>query len=185
MNSSNPLVEASVFILHRRKLHACALGSLELVTRSTRLQSGYPALPCPSCLIYQSGVTQLFTSASRKYRAFPLYIPFLPSAPQKKRKDLSASPDPGEDTVGEGDRWAGLNLWLPVYSLYKYPLHEVPRHPPASTGSFWVWNFRKEGSSALTMPPGVMCWLAASQQMPRRALSCPQAGTHSCLALTA
>lgn len=48
---------------------------------------------------------------------------------------------------------------------------------------FWAPSSRKEGSSALTMPLGVMCWLAASQQIPRRALSCHQAGTQSCLTL--
>lgn len=82
----------------------------------------------------QSGVTSFLPQLPGSMVLFSLYL-FPPPAPQKKRKDLSASPYRGEDTVREGGRWAGLNLWLPAYSLCKHSPHPVPRHPLASKGS--------------------------------------------------
>lgn len=95
-------------------------------------------LPCPALPAWYATVRShpaFYLSFQEVWRSSPLYLS-PPPAPQKKCKDLSASSDPGEDTVGEGDRWAGLKLWLPVYySLCKHSPHPVPRHPFASKGS--------------------------------------------------
>lgn len=131
MNSSNSLVEAPALILHRRKLHACALGSLELAARSTRLQSGCPALPfLPG--MPQSRVTQLFTSASRKYRALRPYIPFLPPLPRRNAK-ISVP----NQVLGKGKRRDGLGstsgcLSTPCASI---PCIQFRGIPFASKGS--------------------------------------------------
>lgn len=95
------------------------------------------ALPCLALPAWYATVRShpaFYLSFQEVWSSSPLYL-FPPPAPQKKCKDLSASPDPGEDTVGEGDRWARLNLWLSVYSLCKHSPHLVPKHPLTSKGS--------------------------------------------------
>lgn len=143
-----------------------------------------PALPaCLDCHSQESprflpqlpGSTELFILIS-------LSSPYSPEEMQR-RKCLTRS-------WGVFCRERGQMGWAQPLVPCLLPVQTFPT--PGSQASpcqqrppFWAQNFRKEGSSALTMPPGVICWLAASQQIPMRALSCPQAGTQSCLALAA
>lgn len=113
-----------------------------------------------------SRVTQVFTSASRKYRALP-YITFLPYFPEEMQRRCLTRSWGGFCRGREQMGWAQLLVpcLLPVQA---FPAPGSQASPCQQRLPFWAQNFRKEGSSALTMPPGVICWLAASQQIPMR-----------------
>lgn len=141
MNSSNPLVEASVLILHRRKLHACALGSLELVTRSRRLQSGYPALPCPSCLVYHSQESPSFSPQLPESRELSPFI-FLSSRLLPRRNAKTSVPHQilertlwGRGTDGLGSTSGCLSIPCTSIPCTRFPGIPLPAQAPSGSGT--------------------------------------------------
>lgn len=149
--------------------------------------------PCPSCLVCHSRESpSLLPQFPGSKELSTCLWPFPPTASQEKcRPQCLTKSQEGHcrnETSGLGP--ASGCLSTPCASTPPTQCKHTP--PPSAQVSscqqwlpFWAPSSRKEGSSGLTMPLGVMCWLAASQQIPRRALSCHQAGTQSCLVLTA